>query len=163
MRNLVLTILFLTTLGTSVQAQKFIAVDNYGRNRMKIYEGDQIKFKMKGEKAVYTDEVYALTDSSFYLSKTGTEVPLSELSEIRRARVLPRVIFGGSVFIGSGFLISSAINRDEETTKAKDIQVFQGLAFYGLAAAMYPFFWKKYRLGRNSQAQILDVTIRKKP
>ncbi|OHX65782.1 hypothetical protein NH26_05170 [Flammeovirga pacifica] len=118
---------------------------------------------MTGEKAVYRDEIYALTDSSFYLSRTGTEVPLSELSEIRRARILPRVIFGGSVFIGTGFLVSSAINRDEESVKAKDIQVYQGIAFYAIAIAMRPFFWKKYRLGKNSQAQILDVTIRKKP
>ncbi|WP_139262880.1 hypothetical protein [Flammeovirga pacifica] len=162
MKNLVFTLL-LFCLSSTLFAQRFIAVDNYGRNRIKLYEGDEIRFKMTGEKAVYRDEIYALTDSSFYLSRTGTEVPLSELSEIRRARILPRVIFGGSVFIGTGFLVSSAINRDEESVKAKDIQVYQGIAFYAIAIAMRPFFWKKYRLGKNSQAQILDVTIRKKP
>ncbi|NLR92245.1 MULTISPECIES: hypothetical protein [Flammeovirga] len=158
-------IFFLLLFGTCspLFAQKFLAVDNYGRNRKKIYEGDQIIFKMKGEKAVYRDELYALKDSSFILYKSGTEIPLSEVEVIKFPRVFPRVLFGGFGFIGTGFLVSGAVQRDSENSHSKDIQLIQGAVFWAAAAATRPFWWKNYKLGRNSQAQVLDITIRKLP
>lgn len=144
-------------------AQKFLAVDNYGRNRRKIYEGQRIIFKMKDEKTVYKDELYALRDSSIILYKSNTEIPLSEIEVIKFPRPLPRLFFGGFGFIGTGFLVSGAVNRGEETRKSKDMQLVQGAAFWALAIAMRPFFWKNYKLEKNSQAQVIDVTIRKLP
>ncbi|MBB6461300.1 hypothetical protein [Flammeovirga kamogawensis] len=164
-----LFILLLFSTSAPLFAQKFIAVDNFGRNRKKIYEGDQIIFKMKDEKTVYKDNVYALKDSSFILYKSGTEIPLSEVETIKFARVFPRVLFGGFGFIGTGFLVSGAVQRGQldsngnSNIKHKDAQLVQGAVFWALAIAMRPFFWKNYKLGKNSQAQVLDLTIRKLP
>ncbi|WP_044207143.1 hypothetical protein [Flammeovirga sp. OC4] len=161
-KTILLFFLFLTT--APLFAQKFLAVDNYGRNRKKIYEGDRIIFKIKGEKAVYKDELYALKDSSFVLYKSGTEIPLSEVEVIKFPRAYPRVLFGGFGLIGTGFLVSSAVHPVVGNAQYDQRQhFFQGAAFWALAFAMRPFFWKNYKLGKNGQAQVLDVTIRKLP
>lgn len=161
-KTLIFSLLFIIT--TPLFAQKFLAVDNYGRNRRKIYEGQRIIFKMKGEKTVYKDELYALKDSSIYLYKSGTEIPLSEIEVIKFPRAFPRVLFGGFALIGTGFLISGAVQPavGDAQYKAKD-HFIQGAAFWALALAMRPFFWKNYKLEKNSQAQVLDVTIKKLP
>ncbi|WP_281612842.1 hypothetical protein [Flammeovirga sp. SubArs3] len=160
LKSLLITLLFFF-FSEMVCAQKFIAVDNYGRNRRKIYAGDQIVFKMKGTEAVYHDEVHAVLDSSFILLKSMTQIPIKEIEVIKFHRPFPKLIAGGTALIGAGFLLSGATSRDSENHYAKDVALLQSGAFFLISAATIPFWWKRYRIGKNAQVQVLDVTIQK--
>lgn len=159
--NTSLFFLFFLLFSISSHAQKFIAIDNYGQHRKKIYPGDYISFKMKGENTVYNDEVHAITDSSFVLSKFNVTIPLQEVSEIHFGRKIPQIVGGSFAFIGTGFLLSGAIRRDEENAYAKNVALVQGASFLVLSLVTIPFMTKRYKIGKNAQVQILDVSIKK--
>ncbi|AZQ64974.1 hypothetical protein EI427_22395 [Flammeovirga pectinis] len=142
-------------------AQKCIVVDNFGRNRKKLYVGDPISFKMKGSHKVFHDEIHAITDSSFVIFKYKTTIPLKEVTVVQFGRTVPKAIGSGFAIIGCGFLFLGAIGRNSENTYPKNIALIQGGSFLLLSLLGVPFYNKNYKIDKNSQIQILDLTIRK--
>lgn len=160
--KIVLSFLLLFSVSSALQAQKYLVIDRYGPKRIKLKEGDLIRFRQKGNKTYYRDVILALKDSTVVLEKAGLELPLSDFASFRFPNSLALAATGGGGFVGTGFLISSAVYPAIEDPQydQKESAVI-GASFLGLATLGYLARWKTYRIGKRARVRIVDTTFRK--
>jgi hypothetical protein len=61
--------------------QKYLVLDKPGRvKRIRFYVGDEISFRLTGDRMVITDQITAVTDTSIVIR--NTHVPIREISAI---------------------------------------------------------------------------------
>ncbi|GAA4823051.1 hypothetical protein [Algivirga pacifica] len=141
-------------------AQTFLAIDRYDAKRIKLYEGDQLWFKVKDDNFLHEDEILALKDSSVVMSKSGAEIPLTAFEEIRFKRKGIEIARIGTLGLGLGFLLSAAIEpavSNNEYDAGEHAAI--GAGFIAANLILRFFKWKKYPIEKEkARVQILDTT-----
>lgn len=81
--HFILILLFLTFSLEVLCQEKYLVLDKPGRTkRIRYYTGDEIIFKLKGDKTVYSNVVEGVGDSSIQVR--GTHIPIKEIASIIR-------------------------------------------------------------------------------
>lgn len=159
----VLLLLSLSAVSHFAIAQKYLAIDSYGTKRLKLEVGDDIHFKIKGDKTLFYDKIKMLNDSSVVMEKSDTAIPLHEFEEFRFKRKGVNLARAGALFLGAGYLFAAAIhpavsNPEYDQKEATII----GSSFIAANIILRFFKWKKYNVaGERSRVQILETTIQK--
>ncbi len=114
------------------QGEKYLVLDKPGRiKRMRFYVGDELKFKLAGERHLYKDVIEAISDTNITIR--GTWIPIREIAAVVQYKegnllkqaiyVLPRagilyfladtfnpIFTGGEVSVSrSGVILSSSL------------------------------------------------------
>lgn len=114
------------------QGEKYLVLDKPGRiKRLRYFVGDELIFKLAGDKIVYKDMIEAVSDSAIKIR--GTLVPIKDIDAVIRYRessllkqaiyILPRagilyfladtfnpIFYGGEVFVSrSGVIVGSSL------------------------------------------------------
>jgi hypothetical protein len=155
-----LLLLFLTIFSYGLQAQnpKFLVLDRYTTKRIKLYEGDAIWVKLKGEDFKMKDYIKQLKDSTLVLGKRDQEIPLNDIEAFYFHRTGWQMLSGGLGYIGAGFVFSAAVHpliRDAQYDQKEAATI--GLTALALSQVVKLFHRKKYHIGPNTRVRIIEV------
>ncbi|MEQ6121757.1 hypothetical protein [Reichenbachiella sp. MALMAid0571] len=82
--------------------------------RFKIYEGDEIKFRLEGEKYFNVETIKKLNGDSVFLQNSVVNIKDISVVDIRKYnqhRMNPDVLAGASVLAGAGYFIVDQFNH----------------------------------------------------
>ena len=149
--------------GSQGFSQKFLLLDNYGKNRIKLYKGAKIQFTLKNNKVKYHDYIAVLKDSSLVLGATGQEVMLEDFKQFRFSREWVQFLNGGTTVIASGFLFAAAIEPAivDARYDAKESAMI-GTSFFFIGQFARLFSWKKFNIKKGKRRiRVIDTTFLK--
>jgi len=144
---------------------KYLVIDRYGMNQIKLAKGDKVWFSIKGEKTKYKDVISELSeaDSSIVLAKRKTKIKLSEISHFYFYRPGMIWLAGGTSFIGTGFAISSAVHPLVGNAQySQKEHAILGASFLAIGQVARLFIRKKYVVTKNTRVRIMDLSFQPK-
>ena len=152
-------IVLLSLVAHCVQGQKFLRLANAGRNgNIDYYEGDKIRFRIKGEK--FFREQMILGFTNYAIKFRFFEVPLSEIEAID-IRGRNRWSGGKLLMIaGMGFMGVDAINKTlvrRETYRLEEGIWITAGALVSAGLLLDLARRKKFKISRKRRMYILSV------
>lgn len=149
-------------------ATKRLAIDRYNPNGMSVMVGDELAFKVKGDKTLYRSMIVALKDSSFIIKDGRQEIFLSSLSEVREQRKALDAISVGTAGMAGGFLFAWVahpyVNENATTgneTYNRTDAAYIGAGFAAISIGLRLGRTKKYKIGKSARARIIETDFRK--
>ncbi len=166
MKQIIWILLLLTTCLCSGKAiaQKYLIVDKYGTKRIKLKEGDAIRFRQKNNPTWYKDVILELKDTSLVLQDAAMEIPVSDFSELRFPSTGSLLLMGSTGFMATGFLVSAAVHplvKDAQYDQKESAII--GASFLGAGLIGSIFRWNKYKIGKRARVRIVDTTFKTMP
>ncbi|MFY0653696.1 MAG: hypothetical protein JXQ96_16750 [Cyclobacteriaceae bacterium] len=98
-----------------VQAQDFLLLSKSGmKKRFKYYEGDEFKFRLKGEKHFNTKQILRLRNDSIFFN--ASSIAISEISKVDIRSVNkhwfdPDILAQMGIYAGVGYLLVDQFNH----------------------------------------------------
>lgn len=154
----VILILLLVFISNPVVSQKVLTLDIIGikLKRIRYNEGDRIAIKIKNEKVIYKGELYAISDSSFFIN--GNYIALDSVSAVVK---YSKAAKGISVSAFSVAALTGVISGLDIALKGGEINqgnYFVPAVFTGIGLALLPFWKRTYRLGENKILKVIDLS-----
>lgn len=143
-------------LSRTLSAQKFLVLDRYGTKRLKLREGDKIRFKQKMNNVIFNDHIALLKDTSLHIATSHLEIPLSDFHRLYFRRNIPHYIQKSTLYMGVGFLFSGLISFGVR----REDGILAGTGFLLISQSMHFFKWRKYNFNRRARIRIIDTTFR---
>ena len=165
MKKQLLLACILICLSHSLFAQKYLVIDRYSMNRIKLVEGDEIWFSLKKTgKLRYKDIISELQDSTLLLANRKTAIKLSDISAFYFRRDGMIWLSGGTHFVGGGFLFGAAVHPliNEAQYDQKESALI-GLGFLAVGQVARLFVRKRYKINENTRVRILDLSFQNVP
>ncbi len=145
-------------------AEVNLVLDRYGGKRIRLPQGAEIRFKLKGSPQVYTDYIAEFweADTAVLLLQARTLVKLRDFDVFYFRRGWVRTTSAGLGFIGGGFSLA-ALSAPLFPVRYYDPaeSAVLGLSALTLSQGVKLFRWKKFRVvpGR-SRARILNTSFK---
>lgn len=161
MKKILILLLPLLLVSAASFGQKFLAIDKYKAKRIRLQVGDEVRYKLKGNKTVFKDQIKSLNDSTVTMVNADTNIPLSLFDEFRFNRNAMDVLSGGTAVLGVGFLLSGAIHPlVGDPTYSQEEAFVMGGSFAAISGIFRLLRWNKYKVGTDkARVQILDTSF----
>ena len=125
MLKFILLLFILSTYAESCLSQDFLLMSSPGMGkRFKIYEGDEIKFRLVGEKHFNNESIKKLQGDSVILQNSSIHVNDISKVDIRKCnqhRMNPDILAGASVIAGVGYFIVDQFNHTVVKQRGWDV------------------------------------------
>ncbi len=137
-----------------------VVVDAYGKKRHRFLIGDDMVFKLKGDRTRYRREIIALGDSLIHFREMRVPVALSKIECVYTPRKGAQIMKTGFTTMGLGFLAAAAVhplvkNAQYDATESAII----GGSFIALAQFARLFIMKKHRFkNQKSRIRVMDLS-----
>lgn len=140
---------------------KFLALEKKGAvKRIRFFKGDQIHFKLKGDKYRYHKVITAIDDNT--ITVAGTKIPIKNIRSVTIYNDL-WLIHQGSKYLpiaGAAYLLIDLINPLLTNGGGRDLRITPGTAIVSgslTAAGLALNIFKKrtFRMGKNKYLKIL--------
>lgn len=137
---------------------KVLIADKYGTKRIKMAEGDEIRFRLKGEELPHTDYIAQIKDSTIVLGELDFEIPISHIEQLYFRRKWIAALGPKLNYMGLGFLASALMYRAGYFYSPKESVIIGG-SFIGVAQLSKAFRVKRFKIGENSRLRIIDLSM----
>lgn len=164
LKPVVLLCMALFMLAPSLSAQKYLLLDRYNTKRIRLYPGDEIWFKQKGNPTRYHDYIQDLQDSVVVLGSRGIPVRLDEFKVFYFPNRPVRALSAGGTYIAGGFLFAAAVEPlvSEAFYDAQESATI-GASAFAFAQLLRIFYWNKFKLNNRSRIRIMDTGLGQPP
>lgn len=158
MKKLLCSLTLLFTALFHLEAQdRFLLLDRYGKRQIKLTPGDDVRFSTREHpKTRYHDLILGLGDSSMYLQKLRTAVPLKAVRAFYFRRTGWKGIRKGSYLAGTGFLLAAATQPNTQFFHAGESLVI-GTTILAFGQLTRLWDWKVFRIGKRGRARVMDL------
>ena len=146
------------SLPLELQAQKYLVLDRYGTKKIRIYPGEEVVFKLKGQKKKQTALLTQLQDSTVVLAG-DVYLKLSDFDTFYFDRPRLRALRGNSWVLIGGFMIAAAVEplvSNPFYDRKQSALISLGILAVAQSTRLYQ--WKKFKLNRRSRAWIGDTS-----
>ena len=158
-------LLLFLLLSAEVSAQKMLTLNfTASSRRIRYQEGQEISFKMKGQRITHTGKITHLSDSSFLLNEI-MPVPVGEIRMIVDyknrywAKFFHRAtLSAGILYTGIG-IINRLIIRDAPPILEEQF-VYTGAGLTGGSFLFRLFYPARYRIGKARYLKVLDIGLK---
>lgn len=153
-----LFLFFAASLTVELQAQKYLVLDRYGTKKIRIYPGEEVVFKLKGQKKKQRAKLTQLQDSVVVLAG-DVYLKLDDFDSFYFDRSGLRVLRGSSWLLVGGFMIAAAVEPlVSEPFYDRTESVVIGLGILAVAQSTRLYQWKRFKLNRRSRIWIGDTS-----
>ena len=141
--------------------QKYLALDKPGRiKRIRYFIGDEIVFRLQGDRLVYRDIIAAIDDSSFTIF--GTKVLVREVDEVILRRQSNFATQASVLLPLAGIIYFLADNLNPVISGREKFSVSRGSVVVGAsligAGVLLRLTQKKrHHLGKNKRLRVLET------
>lgn len=158
------TLLLFTLLGTCVSAQKVLLFEKLTSSKSeRLYEGDLLKFRMKGDKFWQSGRMMELRPDIQALVINDRFIMVDEIDSVHQGRGLGAAVGGSLMTFGvawSGIgLVGYATDKDPTTNlESRDLLITatslaSGFLIYKL------FGQKKFKTGKYKRLRVVDTSF----
>ncbi len=159
----VLVLFFMLT--AELSAQKILTLNfTASSRRIRYLEGQEISFKMNGQRIVHTGKITQLGDTSFLLNEI-MPVPIGDIRMILNyksrywAKFFHKLTFSaGILYTGIG-IINRLIISDAPPILEEQF-IYTGAGLTGGSFLFRLFYPAKYRIGKARYLKVLDVGLK---
>jgi hypothetical protein len=153
--------------------QRYLALDANpvlgGPLRVRFFAGDNMKFKVKGQRGYISEAITDLTDSTFSIAIVKPSenrmffqpIPFSQVRRVKKHRRIPWVTEGAFLFPLAGVIYAAAdlvnpgVDGRRWTTDASSAWVGGGLVAAGFIC--YKFSFPSYKIGERNRLKMLQT------
>jgi hypothetical protein len=139
----------------AIAQSRYVVVERFGGKRLRLVEGDELHFKLKGQSALYNDVITGFRDSLIFIS-SGIRINTKDISSVYKLRKSWKAIRIGMQTVGAGFIIFPSLayftSRNKYSPKESII-----IGSSMIALSQFLRFiprWKKYKMDKNSRIWI---------
>lgn len=141
-----------------VVAQRYLVLDKYSHSRIKLMVGDDVRFRLKGSRAVFNDVIVSLGDSSLFVAGFQEPIYLREFDKFYFPRNGAQFISAGTAFMGSGFLFAAAVEPlVPNNVYDRRESAYLGGFFMGTSLLTRLIKTKKFKVNRNTRVRIIET------
>lgn len=156
----IIAVLLFATSWQTVQAQIYIVVDKYTIKRYRLTIGNELHFKLKGEKRIRHDLISSLSmeDSTIGLSKASVKIKLDDVDQVYFYNKTINALQAGGYTIAGGFLIAAAVHPlvDNAQYDARESAII-GTTAFGITQLMRIFRRRSIKIGKNGRIRIIEI------
>jgi hypothetical protein len=134
-----------------------VVVEKLGGKRLRLVEGDELHFKLKGQTALYNDIITGFRDSVIFIS-SGIKINTRDISTVYKRRKSWTAIRIGMQTVGAGFIIFPSLAYFTSKNKYSPKEsIIIGASMIGLSQFLRLIpKWKKFKMDKNSRIWIYD-------
>lgn len=134
-----------------------------GIKRIKIYEGDQLRFRLDGERFFNEGKIKQLKNDSIYFVNSAVHVSSISVVDIReynQHRVSPNFLGNAGIFAGSGYFFVDQFNHTVVKQRGWEVNgtVVRTSAIMIAVGILIKLSWRKYFMVKGKN-QITMVTF----
>ena len=164
MKKLPLLFFIIACLGMAFSAysQKVLIADRYTTKRIKLYEGDPIWFKLKGEDQIRTrDAIEELRDTTIVLQNKNHAISIYEIESLYFHRKFFKEFAPKLGYVGGGFLFSALVHPLIPNARydREEAAIIGGSAMAAGQASKL-FDRKRYKINKNTRIRIIDLSFK---
>jgi len=140
---------------SNLSAQKYLVLDHYGKNRVRIPLGSELTFTLLGDKRKHRSRLVGLVDSVVIMGNNDIYLRLDDFDAFYFHRNHWRSLRYGTLVPAAGFLIGAAVYPlVSNPFYDQQESAFIGLAFLALGQSFRLLEWKKFRVSKKARARV---------
>ncbi|GJM27953.1 MAG: hypothetical protein DHS20C17_05880 [Cyclobacteriaceae bacterium] len=134
------------------EAQQYLVLDRYGRNRVRIPLGSEVTFKLKGDDRKHSSRLVGLADSVVIMGNNDIYLHLRDFEVFYFHRSHWKALRYGTMIPAAGFLIGAAVYPlVSDPFYDQEDSALIGLGFLALGQSFRLLEWKKFKVNKNAR------------